>query len=436
MPKGVLDNLAGQVFGRLTVMQKSNLRSFGGNAKWVCRCECGNITHVVGSGLKNGSSSSCGCFQVEGIVRRSTKHGQGANGRVTPEYEAWHQMIARCENPNHEAYKNYGGRGISVCDRWRNSFKDFFSDVGKRPSPKHSLDRYPNINGNYEPSNFRWATSKQQNQGKRSNVWIEYDGFKLVKEDWARLFGTSTQNITNHLKIKSFSDVYDFFMKKIWKNGRYATYGYDVKEFDFIGEIQGLFGVTDLSKLHRVQKNTYVDLFEVGKDSSSEFHDVFYEKKKSGWDTMEHLYNKFISDIISVQYQDDFMYQAFPTFRVHLLKNVCVGAFHKDSDFNHPPGEVNYVIPLTDADGTASIWVESEENKGDFEAMKMRVGEFILFNGNFLTHGSKINDTGFTRVSMDFRVLPISKYNSEFSGASITRKTKFIEGEYYRRFNK
>jgi hypothetical protein len=146
---------------------------------------------------------------------------------------------------------------------------------------------------------------------------------------------------------------------------------------------------------------------------------------------MESLYERFIKKVIAPRFDEDFLYQCFPTVRFSLPANLAVGAFHNDSEFHHPLGEINYIVPLTNSDGTSSCWIESEEGKEDFQPMKMKVGELIIFNGNRLRHGSKVNNTGKTRVSMDFRVLPISKYNPDNDASSMTLGTKFREGEYW-----
>lgn len=123
-----------------------------------------------------------------------TTHGHTANRKATPEYTAWLAMIDRCTNPKCVGFKRYGGRGITICERWRRDFAAFFADVGPRPAPKHSLDRKDN-NGNYEPGNVRWATRTEQNRNKRTNHWIEYDGRRMLITDWAREMGVSTTAI-------------------------------------------------------------------------------------------------------------------------------------------------------------------------------------------------------------------------------------------------
>jgi hypothetical protein len=116
-----------------------------------------------------------------------------------PEHRAWLDMIKRCYNPRNSQYKNYGGRGIKVCDRWLSSFQSFLNDIGRRPSAKHSLDRFPNNDGNYEPGNVRWATIKQQLRNKRNNRLISYKGLTKTITEWAEQIGISAQLIQQRL---------------------------------------------------------------------------------------------------------------------------------------------------------------------------------------------------------------------------------------------
>lgn len=213
---------------------------------------------------------------------------------------------------------------------------------------------------------------------------------------------------------------------------RYITIPYYAQTYDFVKVVEDLFETNRLQDLHEEHR----ELFKVGADSVTAFHNKFYDKYRAGWEEMETLYEKFIEDVISPLYGEDFLYQRFPTFRVHLNGNVAVGAFHNDASFGHPAGEINYIIPLTNSYDTASVWIESEPGKEDFFAVYMMIGQLIQFNGNQLTHGNKVNVEGRTRCSMDFRVLPISKYDAENNSESITRHTKFKDGEYYKRYIK
>ena len=157
-------DLTGKKFRRLTVIFRVGSDCHR-SPTWSCLCDCGNTTIVSSRHLvdKNGTGS-CGCIRNEA---KST-HGQRlSKNKRTKEYKTWTSIKQRCYNPKHIGYKNYGGRGIQVCDRWLNSFENFFADMGKAPSSKHSIDRFPNNDGNYEPSNCRWATAKEQNNNTR-----------------------------------------------------------------------------------------------------------------------------------------------------------------------------------------------------------------------------------------------------------------------------
>jgi hypothetical protein len=141
-------DLAGQVFGRLTCIELAE--STDGVTRWHCRCACGGTRIVQAKHLKSGATISCGC---------QYHHQSGT--RRTPTYNSWVSMKQRCRDPNDTQYKRYGGRGITVCDRWINSFENFLADMGERPK-NMTLDRYPDNDGNYEPSNCRWATPQEQ----------------------------------------------------------------------------------------------------------------------------------------------------------------------------------------------------------------------------------------------------------------------------------
>src|SRR5215467_599647 len=147
-------DITGRRFGRLIAINPTIKRSLEGHVVWFCRCDCGKHCFVSGHELRRGNTSSCGCRG------RNYKHGHARRGNHNPLYDVWTEMRSRCRNPNHHSYKNYGGRGIKVCKRWL-KFENFLTDVGARP-PSTSLDRYPNNNGNYKPSNVRWATRKEQ----------------------------------------------------------------------------------------------------------------------------------------------------------------------------------------------------------------------------------------------------------------------------------
>ena len=162
-------DLTGLRFGRWTVLHYKE--TVNKQPYWSCRCDCGAESAVLGMTLRSGGSRSCGCLRRELNTKRSTIHGQTI-GRwegkgPTPEYIAWRGMISRCYNPKTKRFEDWGGRGITVCDRWRSSFLAFLEDMGRRPSLDHSIDRYPNNDGNYELGNCRWATPKEQASNRR-----------------------------------------------------------------------------------------------------------------------------------------------------------------------------------------------------------------------------------------------------------------------------
>lgn len=170
-------DIAGKRFGRWEVLRFSNMDH--GNSKWVCRCSCGTTRIKFGHALwkKNGPSGSCGCFWSE----KNLTHGMC----YTPEYMAWKKMKARCHNPKSNRYHTNGARGIRICKKWKNSFQNFINDVGKRPSKNHSIDRIDN-NGNYTPSNCRWATEEQQANNKSTSVVLSAFGRKMTISQWSK----------------------------------------------------------------------------------------------------------------------------------------------------------------------------------------------------------------------------------------------------------
>lgn len=190
---GVFIDLTGQKFGRLTVIKLSNEKQKK-TLLWECKCDCGGAKIVIGISLRIGRTQSCGCIAREVLIKRNSSHGL-SNTRI---YEIWSGMLKRCNNPNSKAYKNYGGRGIMVCERWLN-FSNFYEDTKVGYSDDLSLDRFPNTNGNYEPTNFRWATTEQQANNKTVNHFIEHNGNRLTVAEWSKETGLPYRVIMGRL---------------------------------------------------------------------------------------------------------------------------------------------------------------------------------------------------------------------------------------------
>lgn len=182
--------MRGKKIGRLTVIKQAGNYRKNGQIIWECRCDCGKLTKVLGCSLRNGATKSCGCWNVD-VAKTHGKTG-------TSVHKTWQAMRQRCENPNSPIYKNYGARGIKVCERWQR-FESFFEDMGEKPTPKHTLDRIDN-DGNYEPSNCRWATHKEQAQNTRLFGKTEYRGYSKTPAEWISILREA------HMSGKSFDD--------------------------------------------------------------------------------------------------------------------------------------------------------------------------------------------------------------------------------------
>ena len=178
--------IIGQTYNQLTVIQFDEYK--GKNPYWKCRCSCGNEKSISEYRLTNGTTHSCGCA----VHKRSQERM-----KLSREYNTWIEMKKRCFNENCHAYKNYGGRGITVCEQWKNNFNQFFGDMGTCPEGL-SIDRIDN-NGNYEPNNCRWASSKEQARNRRSNKYITYNGTTKLISDLADQYGILRSTISQAL---------------------------------------------------------------------------------------------------------------------------------------------------------------------------------------------------------------------------------------------
>lgn len=174
--------MAGQKFNRLAVISEHD--KIGFETRWLCACDCGKTTIVMGKNLRNGATKSCGCLarEMRGLLNR--RHGKHASST----YQVWADMKSRCNNSSNHAYKYYGGRGIKVCDRWA-SFDGFLADMGERPIGM-TLDRV-NTDGDYEPGNCRWATMQEQGNNRRTNIRISIGGNVRTLMQWCKEYNVS-----------------------------------------------------------------------------------------------------------------------------------------------------------------------------------------------------------------------------------------------------
>jgi hypothetical protein len=188
--------LEGKRFERLTVVD------YAGDSRWNCVCECGEKRRVKTSNLRNGNTKSCGCLHRELASKRkpTLRHGMSR----TRTHGTWAGMLGRCTNKNHPRYARYGGRGITVCERWE-TFENFFEDMGEKPKGL-TIERIDN-DGNYEPGNCRWATQAEQARNRRSNHLITIDGVTKCLAVWARHFGVPDTTVYSRLAInKSYEE--------------------------------------------------------------------------------------------------------------------------------------------------------------------------------------------------------------------------------------
>lgn len=198
-----LKDLKGKRFGRLTVLGRgdSYINPNGtSRVVWNCLCDCGNTTNVFASALTQGLTRSCGCYKSEVKRKQLTKHGELSNGNDSRLYLSWECMKSRCYNPHNDFYYRYGGRGISVCDEWKDSFANFREwALGNGYKDGLTIDRV-DVNGNYEPSNCRWATSKEQANNKCTSHFVTYKGKTKTITQWSESTGLSYATLLGRIK--------------------------------------------------------------------------------------------------------------------------------------------------------------------------------------------------------------------------------------------
>lgn len=182
----------GERHGRLVVTARAenHVEPSGAiRAKWKCLCECGNFVTVTGKSLATGNTRSCGCLMKE----KEIKHGKAKS----PIYRVWNSMKQRTTNPNNTHWHNYGGRGIGLCEAWKD-FENFYADMGEPPEPGLTLERIDNDKG-YEPGNVRWATRLEQGNNRSTNVHLEFHGQSRTMAEWGRLTGFGKDRIKNRI---------------------------------------------------------------------------------------------------------------------------------------------------------------------------------------------------------------------------------------------
>lgn len=177
----------GNRYGSLVVKKQTGVDKHG-CLLFLCKCDCGNEKEVASRYLTEGRIKSCGC-----------KRSRSKNMYLSPTYKSWISAKQRCYNQSSSQYNNYGGRGIAMCERWKNSFTAFLEDMGERPSKKHTLDRI-NVDGNYEPQNCRWATPIEQSNNRRNNRILEVGDKRLSVAQFSRLYGINYSNVMMELR--------------------------------------------------------------------------------------------------------------------------------------------------------------------------------------------------------------------------------------------
>jgi len=216
-------DFTGLKFGRWLVLGRAPTKS-SGHRYWRCQCDCGVIREVYQVSLTRGLSHSCGCYQSDKAAIMHYEHGYGSRTNRNPTYTTWASMKGRCLNPNNGRYAQYGGRGITVCDRWRDSFEAFLADMGERPTHYHSLERIDN-DGPYNPDNCRWATKIDQARNRRSSHLVTFNGETKTIAGWAEATDLNYDLIERRLNAQGWTPERTFRAAIERNRGRLITLG-------------------------------------------------------------------------------------------------------------------------------------------------------------------------------------------------------------------
>ena len=228
---------------------------------------------------------------------------------------------------------------------------------------------------------------------------------------------------------------FNFSKEMVYGKKHLNIINFKKEEYKLYQLVEKLFGY-ELNKAHQYSVRKYELFKELGKDSHTEYHRKFYNKIDSGWEEFVNEYERFIKEVLLPYLGlEEALYQKYPTFRIHLPDNRAIVVKHHDSDekHNHPIGEVNFIYALTDMYDSNSIYAEKMPRLGEYENIKLKQGQCLSFNGNLCDHYNDINQTGNTRMSFDFRILPLNYYDPKYDKDSVTKKMKYIDGGYYKR---
>jgi hypothetical protein len=251
----------GEKIGYFTYVQDIDSTSPRRRCEFLCFC--GKTVIADLADVRRKKKQSCGCVTGELITKAKTTHGHSIKGKISSEYSSYNAMITRCENPHVPSYKRYGGRGIKVCDRWKESFSNFLQDMGKKPTPKHSIERIDN-NGNYEPGNCKWATTKEQSLNRSSNCMVLYKEESKPLQEWIDILNLPSILTRNRIDNgwtpeRAFETPMFRSSKTVLKVDQFTLEGVFIKQWQSTKEI---------SKYYKVHKSCITDCIN-GKTSKS-----------------------------------------------------------------------------------------------------------------------------------------------------------------------